>query len=30
MLKHKIEIYIPMNNSEQEKVRDEVFKKFCN
>ena len=29
MLKHKIEIYIPMNNLEQEKVRDEVFKRFC-
>ena len=29
MLKHRIEIYIPMNTPEQSKVMDEVFYKFC-
>ena len=29
MLKHKVEIYIPINTSKQEKVRDAVFQMFC-
>jgi hypothetical protein len=29
MLKHKIEIYIPMNNPEQEDVLRDVFERFC-
>lgn len=29
MLKHRVEIYIPMNTSEQSKVMDEVFYEFC-
>ena len=29
MLKHRIEMYIPMNTPEQGKVMDEVFYKFC-
>lgn len=29
MLKHKIEIYVPMNTPEQEKVLYKVFEQFC-
>lgn len=29
MLKHKVEIYIPMNTPEQEQVLYRVFKQFC-
>ena len=29
MLKHKVEIYIPINTLKQEKVRDSVFQMFC-
>ena len=29
MLNHKVEIYVPMNNPEQEQMRDAVFQMFC-
>ena len=29
MLKHKIEIYVPMNDLSQINVRDNVFRMFC-
>ena len=29
MLKHKVEIYVPMNTPKQQKIQDVVFKMFC-
>jgi hypothetical protein len=29
MMKYKVELYVPMNNSEQEAVLQDVFKRFC-
>ena len=29
MLKHRVEMYVPMNTTEQEKELEEVFKLFC-
>ena len=29
MLNHKVEMYVPMNNPEQEAVLKDVFQRFC-
>ena len=29
MLKYKVELYVPMNTPEQEKVLTDVFERFC-